>query len=87
MNHHQGLETVDVEAYSILTQFYEYDRDVPLAAKVFERESLRLQPREDRLSWCARWFHSWIPSHAGNRLTPYPCVLLVHGLGASREDW
>jgi hypothetical protein len=36
MHRHEELETAGKEAYSILTQFYEYDGDIPLGAKVFD---------------------------------------------------
>ena len=46
MHHQKGLETVGKEAYSILVQFYEYDRNVPLDAKVLYRDEHEAYFRE-----------------------------------------
>ncbi len=88
MQHQKGLETVGKEAYSILVQFYEYDRNVPLEARVFDREEYEAFVREKIVFRGVR--DSRVPGYFAipTTISPsYPCILLVHGLGASKEDW
>jgi hypothetical protein len=46
MYHHEALETVGEEAYSILKQFYAYDRNVPLESRAYDREEHEASVRE-----------------------------------------
>lgn len=88
MHHQGGLEVVGEEAFSILTQFYEYDGDVPLDARAFDREEKGGSVREKIVFRGVR--DGCVPGYLALPVTvspPYPCVLLVHGLGASKEDW
>ena len=75
------------EAYSLLTSFYDYDRDIPLEARVvgkFERpngafEKIVFRSRDSQVvAFLA------IPKVGS---PPYPCVLALHGLGLDKMSW
>lgn len=88
MHHQEGLETIGEEAYSILVQFYEYDRDLPLDPRVFDREENGAVIREKIVFRGVR--DNRVPGYLAIPTTispPRPCILLIHGLGASKEDW
>jgi dienelactone hydrolase len=88
MSHSEGLPTVGAEAYSILVQFYEYDRDVPLDARVLERDENEAYLREKIVFRGLR--HSRVPGYLtipALDSPPYPCILMAHGMGGSKEDW
>ena len=88
MHQQEGLETLGEEAYSILTQFYQYDRNVPLDARVYDREENEPSVREKIVFRGVR--DGCVPGYLALPATvspPYPCILLLHGLGASKEDW
>jgi fermentation-respiration switch protein FrsA (DUF1100 family) len=88
MSHSEELPTVGAEAYSTLVQFYEYDRDVPLDARVLERDENEAYIREKIVF---RGSHnSRVPGYLSIPALgspPYPCVLIAHGMGGSKEDW
>jgi dipeptidyl aminopeptidase/acylaminoacyl peptidase len=84
----EGPPNVGTEAYSTLAQFYQYDRDVPLDARVLQRDQSGAHPREKVVfrGLC----NSRVPGHLGlpaSGAPPYPCVLLAHGMGASKDFW
>ncbi len=88
MHHQKGLETVGKEAYSLLVQFYEYDHNVPLDARVLYRDEHEAYIREKIVF---RGMHnSRVPGYLGIPTTgspPYSCILLAHGWGSSKENW
>jgi len=87
VSYREGLSTVGEDAYSILVQFYEYDRDVPLDARVLHRDENEAYVREKIVF---RGLHN---SRVPGYLTipaldspPCPCILMTHGIGGSKED-
>ena len=83
----KDYQQIGEEAYSILAQFYEYDRDIPLDARVLHRDENEAFTREKVVF---RGLHN---SRVPGYLTiptldspPYPCVLMAHGLGGSKGD-
>jgi dienelactone hydrolase len=88
MSDQEVLETVGEEAFSILVQFYEYDRGVPLDARVHYQEENEAYIREKIAFRGVRGDR--IPGYLGlpkADLPSYPCVLLSHGWGSSKETW
>lgn len=88
MEHPEELKPVGSEAYSILAQFYEYDRDVPLNARSYDREQTEDFTREKIVFRAVG--NSQVAGYLGLPAAgspPYPCVCLLHGLGASKDDW
>ncbi len=72
------------EAYQLLTSFYEYDRDIPLEARVVGTENL---PNCTREKIVFRVRDSWVVGYLGIPKTgsaPYACVLELHGLTANK---
>ena len=75
------------EAYQLLTLFYEYDRDIPLEARIVEKQDL---PNCTREKIVFRVRDSWVVAYLGIPKTgspPYPCVLELHGLTGSKAKW
>ncbi len=75
------------EAYQLLTSFYEYDRDIPLEAKVAESRELPDCVREKIVF---RVGDSWVTAYLGipkTGLPPYPCVLVLHGITGDKDGW
>ena len=75
------------EAYDLLTSFYDYDRDIPLEARVVEKQDL---PNCTREKIVFRVRDSWVVGYLGIPKTgspPYPCVLELTGIGGSKLDW
>jgi len=74
--------------YGIVTQFYDYDRALPLNLR-------RVQAGEDERSRYEKLVfdatcHDRVPGRLALPKTgtpPYPCVLLVHGLNDSKDYW
>jgi len=67
--------------------FFEYDRDIPLNARVLERDQNGARIREKMV------FSGLHPSRVPGCLfipalgsPPYPCVLMAHGMGGSKES-
>lgn len=88
MDHRGGLEPISAEAFSLLSQFYEYDRNVPLGAKTYDQEEHSAYIREKIVFRGGR--DCRVPAYFAyprSSPPPYPCILLLHGLGASKEDW
>jgi dipeptidyl aminopeptidase/acylaminoacyl peptidase len=82
------FEPIGEEAYSILTQFYEYDREVPLDARVLQRDEHESFVRETVAF--RGLHHSRIPGYLmipAPGSPPCPCILLAHGMGGSKERW
>lgn len=87
MSYIEGLQTVGKEAFSMLVQFYEYDRDVPLDAKTLHRDENEAYIREKIVF---RGLHNnRIPGYLtlpALDSPPYPGILMAHGMGGSKED-
>ena len=75
------------EAYKLLTSFYDYDRDVPLEARIvgkFER------PEGAFAKIVFRSLDSQVVAFLAIPKVgspPYPCVLVLHGLGEDKMSW
>ena len=86
--HRADFQPVSEEVFDVLTQFYDYDRSYPLEPRVIE-------------SWDEGDVHSEkvvfttqngerVPGELAipqNRSGARPAVILVHGLGSSKERW
>lgn len=82
------MKPLGPEAFEIMHQFFNYDRDIPLEARVVEqidedeyiREKIVFRgPRDSRVPG-----YLAIPK---NGTAPYPCILQLHGIGSSKESW
>lgn len=82
------LKPVGAEAYEAIVQFYQYDKQLPLDLRIVETVRTKEYIREKIV------FRSIGNSKAVGYLTlpvsgqpPYPCVLQMHGLNVSKNDF
>lgn len=82
------MQTVSPEAFQVLIQFYEYDRDIPLDVRIVQREEQANCVRERIVFRGVR--DSRVPGYLAIPKTgsaPYPCILLIHPFDASKDCW
>jgi dipeptidyl aminopeptidase/acylaminoacyl peptidase len=76
------------DAFQAILQFYEYDKDIPLAAAVVEKMDQKKFTKEKIVF---RGAHDYrVPGYLAIPMTgtpPYPCVLQIHGMTLSKEDF
>lgn len=76
------------ETMEVLTQFYTYDKALPLNVRLAEKSAVAGNPRDKFV----------FTSQAGDRVPgllvfpkqaagPVPCVVLLHGMGGSKDAW
>lgn len=84
----EGWAAIGADARSLLVRFLDYDRDGPRDARVLARVESEGAIREkvvfrglrqDRVPG-----YLTLPAHDS---PPYPCILLAHGMGESKEEW
>lgn len=75
-------------AFQAILQFYQYDKEIPLDAAVVEKEEGENYVREKIVF---RGAHDYrVPGYLAIPTTetpPYPCVLQIHGMTLSKEDF
>lgn len=82
-----GQGQLGEEAYQLLASFYEYDRDVSLDARIVGEIDLP-EGAVDKVVFRSR--DSQVVAYLGvpkSGSPPYPCVLLLHGLGLDKMSW
>ncbi len=80
-----SMDPVGTEAYSVLTRFFDYDRDIPLDVRVVERTETPDYIREKIVFRGVR--DSRVPAYLAvptKGSSPYPVVLYLHGIGGSK---
>lgn len=86
--HRRGFEPVDDARFGILTQFFDLDASVPLEARAVESwdEDAARNEKVVFTTQSGERVPGWLslPVEEGARV---PCVLLLHGLGNSKERW
>lgn len=83
-----NMNPIDTESFEVMSQFFEYDRDLPLNSHTVERLEEENYVREKVVFDGIR--NNRVPGYLaipkkGNG--PYPCVLLIHGVSDSKESW
>ena len=79
---------VGEEAYQLLTAFYDYDKEIPLDARVVDLNETDTSVRRKVVFRSARSF--LVPGYLEfpkQGKPPYPCVLLLHGWSGAKENW
>lgn len=84
----EGFQPVDDRAFDILSQFYAYDRGLALDARVVERHEVDKAVIEKVVFTASNGErvpgYFALPKAAEGRV---PLVLLMHGLGSSKDWW
>jgi dienelactone hydrolase len=81
------LKPVGAEAFEVLRQFFDYDKNIPLETKIVDRIDKQEYIRE---KFVFRGPRSKVPGYLAipkNISAPVPCVLLLHGITGSKENW
>lgn len=76
------------EAFAITREFFEYDRDIPLDVNVVQTQETENATVEKIVFSGADG--SRVPGYLAIPQAddgPRPCVILIHGLGGSKDDW
>lgn len=76
------------EGFEVMRQFFDYDQGIPLEARIVERLDEPGYVREKIVFRGPR--NSRVPGYLAipkNGSAPYPCVILLHGIGSSKESW
>jgi len=75
------------EAFEVLRLFFAYDPGIPLEARVVDQRDAAGYARDKVVFRGAKGgrvpAYLAVPEGAG----PHPCVVLMHGIGSSKEDW
>ncbi len=82
------MESIGPEAFEVMRQFFSYDQDIPLEARMVERLEEPEYVKEKIVFSGVR--DSRVPGYLAipkNGTIPHPCVLLLHGIGGSKESW
>lgn len=82
------LKQVGDEAYNVILQFYQYDRDIPLQPMVVD--SLMTETYKRQKIVFTGINNSRVVGYLAtpiNSNPPYPCVLQMHGLNVSKNDF
>jgi dienelactone hydrolase len=83
-----AIDRLGEEASRAVAAFYDYDRTIPLEARIVEKVDKDDLPREKIVFRGAQGF--LVPGYLQlpeNGTTPFPCVLLLHGWSGSKENW
>ena len=87
-NSSASMPTIGPEAFEVMRHFYSYDAGIPLEARILDRFEAEDYVREKIVFRGIR--NSRVPGYLAipkSGAPPYPCVLLLHGIGSSKEDW
>ncbi len=83
-----SMTALGPEAFEVMRHFFAYDPGVPLEARVIDRIEEAEYVREKIVFRGIR--NSRVPGYLAlpsHGTAPYPCVLLLHGIGSSKDDW
>lgn len=82
------LDPIDVESFEVMSQFFDYDKDIPLDARVVD---IADHPNFTKEKIVFRGINnSRVPGYLAipkNTNSPVPCVLLIHGVGDTKDSW
>ncbi|HMC02215.1 MAG TPA: hypothetical protein VKN14_14345, partial [Flavobacteriaceae bacterium] len=83
-----ALDFIDAESFEVMSQFFEYDKGIPLEENIIDKI--------DELGYIKEKivFRGINDSRVPGYLSipkkgdgPFPCILLLHGVGDTKESW
>lgn len=84
----ESVEQLGDEASRAVAHFYDYDRSIPLEARLVEKRERPEEVREKIVFRGAQGF--LVPGYFQKPMTgsgPFPCILLLHGWSGSKDAW
>lgn len=77
------------DAFAAILQFYQYDSTIPLDAKIVQEPSFFGEKTREKIVFTGV-NDKRVPGYlelpkSGD--APYPCILLIHGLTSSKDEW
>lgn len=77
------------DAFAAILQFYQYDSTIPLDLKIVQEPSFHPKKSREKIVFTGV-NDKRVPGYlelpkSGN--APYPCILLIHGLSSSKDEW
>ncbi len=83
-----AINPIKSKAFKVMAQFFDYDKSIPLEARIVNKDEETNYSREKIVFQGPG--NSRVPGYLaipkeGNG--PYQCVLLLHGVGDSKESW
>lgn len=82
------MSPIGTEAFEVMRKFFSYDKDIPLESRVVEQREESDYIREKIVFRGVN--DSQVPGYLAipkEGAAPYPCVLLLHGLNGSKENY
>ena len=82
------FEPIGQEAYEAVAKFYDYDRSIPLQARIVDKDERDTTTREKVIFRGIRGF--MVPAYLEiprSNTTPSPVILLLHGWSGSKDSW
>lgn len=77
------------DAFAAILQFYQYDSTIPLDAKIVQESSFMGEKAREKIIFTGS-NDKRVPGYLELPKTgdaPYPCILLIHGLTSSKDEW
>lgn len=84
----KALEPLGKEAFQVMHHFFTYDKSMPLEARIAGRIEEPAYIREKFV--ISGPSDARIPGYLAipkNGSLPFPCIILLHGIGSSKESW
>ncbi|MEN8202766.1 MAG: alpha/beta fold hydrolase [Bacteroidota bacterium] len=88
INAQENFQPIGEEAFKILSDFYQYDKDIPLNTRMVETSEMEYCTREKIVFTSVD--DERVPGYLAipkTGLEPYPLVMLLHGFGHEKESW
>ena len=82
------MKPIGVEAFQVMSKFFDYDKDIPMESMIVEQYD---EPEYIRQKIVFRGVEdNQVPGYLTlptSGSAPYRCVLLLHGLNGSKDNW
>lgn len=82
------LDFINAESFEVMRQFFEYDKDIPLEERIVDKTDESDYIKEKIVFRGIN--DSRVPGYLAlpkNENGPFPCILLLHGVGDTKNSW